>query len=392
MKHNLLYLFTFILFVFQSYATKFESNNHLKHSPNNELKKIIQELDEEIRNIQDSYKTQRGCTEFELNKTIRLLNNTINIEQQVSLLIRKEQLREKLKTLINSETSAISKVRYLKGLSIIKILYEKVLALDHHFASIATFNEINKISNPNYYPEFNSVKDLIKLGSNKKEGLDLTSLLGENIYANMANVLVGLFNSNVPKAEKQAELTKIECIMDFTLRMHQDLNTIYFETSFLQKSNDKIKADLEQLFVDFTKPINYNVSLPACRNRDDWDSVHEKLQDYLTILTELINDGSKQYKVHKMQINLEFPIDRLLQFITQYNNFIDQGGKFYEKFKIILDSYENENQCQSSLPPEYGKLKSDINIAIEKFNTAYKPVEINGSKMKEILYGISEYD
>jgi len=93
-----------------------------------------------------------------------------------------------------------------------------------------------------------------------------------------------------------------------------------------------------------------------------------------------------------MQVNLEFPIDRLLQFIIQYNAFIDQGGKFYEKFKIILDSYENAAQCKSSLPPEYQKLKTDIDIAIEKFNTAYKPVEVNGSKMKEILYGINEYE
>lgn len=89
---------------------------------------------------------------------------------------------------------------------------------------------------------------------------------------------------------------------------------------------------------------------------------------------------------------MEFPIDRLLQFITQYNNFIDQGEKFYEKFKIILNSYENEKQCETKLPQEYKKLKSDIDIAIQKFNTAYKPVEVNGTKMKEILYGLNEFE
>jgi len=94
----------------------------------------------------------------------------------------------------------------------------------------------------------------------------------------------------------------------------------------------------------------------------------------------------------KMYINIEFPIDRLMQFVTQYNSFIDQGGKFYEKFKIILNSYENEQQCQTKLPLEYKKLKNDIDVAINKFNVAYKPVEINGSKMKEILYGINEYE
>lgn len=57
--------------------------------------------------------------------------------------------------------------------------------------------------------------------------------------------------------------------------------------------------------------------------------------------------GTPQFK---MQVNMEFPIDRLLQFITQYNNFIDQGGKFYEKFKIILNSYENQKQCETNFP------------------------------------------
>ena len=92
-----------------------------------------------------------------------------------------------------------------------------------------------------------------------------------------------------------------------------------------------------------------------------------------------------------MQIEVEFPIDRLIQFIGTYNNFINSGEQFYQKFNIILNSYENEKQCESKLPIEYSKLKSDITVAIEKFNIAYKPVEINGSKMKEILYGINEF-
>jgi hypothetical protein len=33
-----------------------------------------------------------------------------------------------------------------------------------------------------------------------------------------------------------------------------------------------------------------------------------------------------------------------------------------------------------------------MDIAIEKFNVAYKPIEINGSKMKEILYGLNEFE
>lgn len=285
--------------------------------------------------------------------------------------------------------SNINKIRYLKGLSIIRILYEKVLALDHHLSSIATFNEILNSSN---YKEFTQVKDLLKSKKDKKKGFQLTSLLGQNMYTSTIDLFINLFNSSATPKEKEAELEKIECIMDFTLRMNNDLNTIYFETAFLQKSNDKIMADLERLFKDYTKPIKYHTNLKECRANDDWDLVRENLNKFLEKLDTAITAGNQQQKVHKMQINLNFPIDRLLQFITQYNSFIDQGGKFYEKFKIILDSYENEQQCNSSLPPAYKKLKSDIDIAIKKFNTAYKPVEINGSKMKEILYGINEYD
>jgi len=57
-----------------------------------------------------------------------------------------------------------------------------------------------------------------------------------------------------------------------------------------------------------------------------------------------------------------------------------------------LNSYENEKQCETKLPLEYKKLKTDIDVAINKFNIAYKPVEINGTKMKEILYGLNEFD
>ena len=53
---------------------------------------------------------------------------------------------------------------------------------------------------------------------------------------------------------------------------------------------------------------------------------------------------------------------------------------------------KDPNASNEQITWEYNKLKENISISIEKFNTAYKPVEINGSKMKEILYGINEYD
>jgi hypothetical protein len=237
------------------------------------------------------------------------------------------------------------------------------------------------------------MKDDMTSKQDKREGFNLTNILGNNIYTSVVHTVVSLFsNSNASKTEKEASLKEVECILDFTLRMHNDLNTIFFETSFLQKSNDNVIKELEQLFVDYTKPIKYKTPLKECRNSDDWDEVRENLKKYLNELDKAIKDESQRYRAHKMQINLEFPIDRLLQFITIYNGHIDQGGKFYEKFGIMLNSYENEQQCATKIPAEYKKLKESIAISIEKFNTAYKPVEINGSKMKQILYGINEFD
>jgi hypothetical protein len=362
-------------------------------NPKKGIETVISELETETKNIVNYYNNSNQVLLEELHAVSIQLRNTIIVELQVALLIKKDALKERINKNKFAEATDISKVRYLKGLQIIKILYEKTLTLDHHFASVSTFNEINNLSNPNHYPEFTKMKDAINGKQNRKQGFSLSNLLGNNIYTSVLHSFVALFtNTNTSKAEKEASLQEVECILDFTLRMHNDLKTIYFETAFLQKSNDNIIKELEQLFVDFTKPIKYRIPLKECRNTDDWDTVRDNLNNYLEILNKAINDETMRYKAHKMQINLEFPIDRLLQFITLYNSHIDQGAKFYEKFGIMLNSYENEQQCATKIPLEYGKLKDNIAISIKKFNTAYKPIEINGSKMKEVLYGINEYD
>ncbi|MDO6596361.1 hypothetical protein Q4512_05505 [Oceanihabitans sp. 2_MG-2023] len=376
-----------ILLLFISYS----GFAHVK--PENNIAIVLNELEQETKAVTSRYDFKNIGLQKRLVVLNKKLAKTNNANQQVALLIQKDQLKEQLNLNALSEASDISKIRYLKGLQIIKILYEKTLSLDHHFSSVATFNEINNLSNPNHYPEFAKMKDVISSKQDKKEGFNLSNILGDNIYTSVVHSIVSLFtNTSSSKAEKEANLEDVECILDFTLRMHNDLNTIYFETAFLQKSNDNIIKELEQLFVDFTKPIQYKTPLKECRNADDWDAVRGSLNGFLEELNKVINDETQRYKAHKMQINLEFPIDRLLQFITQYNSHINQGAKFYEKFGIMLNSYENEQQCASKIPTEYKTLKENIKTSIEKFNTAYKPVEINGSKMKQVLYGINEYD
>lgn len=344
-------------------------------------------LYKEIEAINQKYWEQCSRKRDRMDTINRLLTTTINVEEKVELLIEKDKIITEIRNIQNENNNEISKIRYLKGLQIIKILYEKVLSLDHHFASVRTLNEINKISNPNQYPEYSKLKEVVSAKKDKKFAVDLTGVLGTNSIVSLVQTFTNMIGSSLTKEEKEKELANVECILDFTLRMQNDLNTIYFETAFLQTSNNKIKEDIETLFRDYTKPIGYMPSLETCRTSDDWETITQKMEEYLAKMKTAT--GAPQYK---MQVNMEFPIDRLLQFITQYNDFIDQGGKFYEKFKIILNSYENEKQCESKLPPEYAKLKADIDVAIQKFNTAYKPVEVNGTKMKEILYGLNEFE
>ncbi|MCZ2083530.1 MAG: hypothetical protein LC112_04600 [Flavobacteriales bacterium] len=354
---------------------------------NEDPNSIINEMYSEIM----VSKTKYFVLSAEINSRITEINTNLlqekNIDKKVNFLVEKDVLKTKLENAKIDAENDISKVRYIKGLQIMRILYEKVLGLDHHFASVRTFSEISKISNPNQYPEFEKVQELVKNKKDKKVSFDLTAVLGSNPLVSIVNTFTGMLVSNLTKDEKENELAKVDCIIDFTLRMQNDLNTIYFETSFLQTSNDTVKKDIENLFKDYTKPIGYEKSLKDCRDNDDWDEVKDKLHTFIRSI-----EKSENLKKRKMQIEVEFPIDRLIQFIGSYNNFINSGEQFYHKFNIILNSYENQKQCESKLPIEYTKLKADVNVAIEKFNVAYKPVEINGSKMKEILYGINEFE
>lgn len=352
-----------------------------------EFNAIFKEMQKELKKINAYYAPKIREKELRIQDISAKIYDTKETASKIDFLIQKDLLKEEILSLKKEEMQDLSKIRYLKGLQIIRLLYEKVLSLDHHFASVRTFSEINKISNPNQYPEYEKLKEIVKTRKDRKAGFDLTSILGTNTIVSVVQTFSNLMVSSLSKDEKDKEIANIECILDFTLRMQNELNTIYFETAFLQKSNEKIRTDIETLFKEYTKPIGYANTLESCRTSDDWESVKQKTNDYLANLKT--QQGPQLYS---SQVNIIFPIDRLLQFITQYNSFIDQGGKFYEKFKIILNSYENEKQCETKLPLEYKKLKDDIDVAISKFNMAYRPVEVNGSKMKEILYGINEFE
>jgi hypothetical protein len=85
--------------------------------------------------------------------------------------------------------------------------------------------------------------------------------------------------------------------------------------------------------------------------------------------------------------NLQFSVDRVSTFIEKYSNFVSQGGEYYKKFSKIASSYENEKACSTVLPDQFKQLKSDIDETLDKFNSAYKMPEVQGSKLKDMLYG-----
>jgi len=355
--------------------------------------KIVVEMLVQIGAVEREYSTKRSIVLLNLRRASILLQNAGTTDEKVDLLIQKEVFRAQLEDLRSREFRDISKIRYIKGLEIIKLLYEKTLSLDHHFATVSTLRDVNNISNPINYPEYVEMKDKLESAQDKRTGFELSNLLENNIYTSIVYSFVSIFmNTNTSKAEKDISLKEVECVLDFTLRMHNDLNTIYFETGFLHKKNEDISEALKNLFREYTRPLSYTITLDECRKNDDWDAVRKKLDNYLTILDKTLEDQSKLDAARKFQIDLEFPIDRLLQFIIEYNNFISEGVNFYKKFALMLSSYESEQHCTSKIPIEFTRLKEGVYVTIDKFNTAYKPVEINGSKMKQLLYGIHEYE
>ena len=136
-------------------------------NPNKELDIIIGELFDEINIVLIQYEKENRYIESQLFHVNFALSKDISLNDKVELLIKKDQFREQLKVIQYNSAFDISKIRYLKGLQIIRILYEKMLSLDHHFASVATFNEINNLSNPNHYPDFIKLKEVLA----SKQGL-----------------------------------------------------------------------------------------------------------------------------------------------------------------------------------------------------------------------------
>jgi hypothetical protein len=253
-----------------------------------------------------------------------------------------------------------------------------------------TYQNIMLLSNPNTYPDFQKAKSAFEQKQKPKFGFKLPALLGSNPYISTAYSLVSSFFTEGDSKEKEAEMEKISCIMDFTVRMNGDLNTIYHETEYLKTSNTGLKADCEKLFEDYTKAIGYAVTIEKCRKGDDWESVFEALDVHMKKIEEAGKVPALQPQEIKLKNALEFATNRVADMVSKYRNYVTQGTLYYKKFDNIVSTYENESTCQEKLPRQFSELKMDIKMTIEKFTNTYNLPEIEGSKLRDLMFGMLE--
>ncbi|MBL7776031.1 MAG: hypothetical protein JNK89_08515 [Saprospiraceae bacterium] len=310
--------------------------------------------------------------------------------RHIQAMLQRDRLLLQRRVLEENKILEMTRARFRKGLEIIKLIYEKTLSLEHHFSSLKTYNSVAALSNPNSFPEFQKSREMLEERLKKKTGFRLPQIMQSNPFLSAAyTVAASLLSSASDGAQKDKEMEKISCILDFTVRMNADLNTIYYETEFLKESNRTLKEECKSLFSDFTKPVGYLTPLDICRKEDDWETLYAALDKYIAEATALAlkTDDASVRRASKMRADLEFQLDRLLVFINNYGTFVAQGEKYYQKFQIIISNYSNETVCAAVLPVQFAELKSDISHTIEKFSESYNLAEIRGSRLKDLVYG-----
>ena len=352
------------------------------------IDKIIADLELELYNARLEKDKTLNSMYLQLDALNKSETEDINI--QLSNLKASRQLEKQIRAFELLNDLEITKLRYIKGIELIKMIYEKVLGLDHHFTSLRTFQNISDLTNPNSFPDFMKARDEIVSKMDKKKTPRIPGILDSNPFVSLTVSLVSTFLGDSNKAEKEKSLDEVSCILDFSVKMHSDLNLIYYETEFLKESNEKLKEDAIKLFKDYTNIIEYHTTLGECRANDDWDNLLEKLDQKIIYIHKAMKTGSEyeRTKLIKTINNLEFSIDRLLNFMDRYIDFIIEGEQYYSKFEIILGNYNNEAECLDYLPHQYEDLKRDVNNSILKFTEAYGISEIKGSKLRDLLYGM----
>ena len=277
----------------------------------------------------------------------------------------------------------LSQMRYRKGLELIRMLYEKILSLDHHFSAMRTDQLVQTLSNPLSYKLFRD-------SNLAKQSFPAFSL--ENPYLATGYYLHEILASPAATDEEKAEKDKVLCSLDFALRIQADLHLIYYETAYLVQANAQIKQECRELFEEYTRVIGYTQSLEQCRNADDWETVFLTLETHIQSMRRRMkeNTPASQQQLLRDHINLEFSVDRLLNFIRHYQVHIQQGSQYYQKFQLILDYHSPHASCLECIPEAWRILKTETAQSVESFHQAYEVPEFKGSRLKDLLYGFSD--
>ena len=272
---------------------------------------------------------------------------------------------------------ALSGLRYKKGLELIRTLYEKLLALDHHFSSLRTGQWVQSLGSPASYAALKS----------------LSPPVGGDLHHPQlwATLLLDQWQSGAltPSAKEKEQLL---CLLEFCVEMHADLRLIVYETAFLTRTNTQLQRSCEDLFGEYVQIIGYSQSLETCRKTDDWESVLIALDRHLDAMRRrrASGDPADAQRLLRDHINLEFAVDRLLNFLDDYQFHIQEGVQYYQKFQWILNNLEPGPACSDMLPASWTQLHGEIRQSLRSFDQAYQVPEFRGSKLKDLLYGFSD--
>ncbi|HHJ49576.1 MAG TPA: hypothetical protein ENJ88_01550 [Phaeodactylibacter sp.] len=359
-----------------------------------QLNAWLEDAERQYLSLRDEYQRKITLLAYELELTDKSLEKAASMGERLQLIEQRMRLDRQLQMLVAIEELDLLKIRYRKGIDLIKLLYEKILALDHHFSGMKVYQNISVLSNPNSYPEFREVRSLLEQRLKKRNLLQLPPLLESNPYLSATFSLVSAMLGDAEPKDRSKELERISCILDFTVSMNADLDVIRNETRFLFDANRQLKLDCERLFDDYVKVIGYFVPLSTCRQNDDWETLYIKLDDFIAKMKDdLMQNSAASYMANARSrrtiVNLEFATQRVADFIASYSNFIRQGTQYYRKFDNIITGYENRDRCSDALPAQYDELHEDIRETIDKFQNTYNLPEIQGSRLKDLLYGMT---
>ena len=365
---------------------------------------LLAQLQTEMSAIKTEFDATHQTVLTEWTATNKILLNPSSSDAAFrQAIVRRMDLEESLRVGDAKQEHAYLKARYYKGIEIIKIIYEKLLSLDHHYSGMQTYQNIMLLSNPHTYPDFQKSQATMKQRMKKNFAIKIPSFLETNPFVSATFSIVSSFLGDGDNKEREKELESMSCILDFTVRMNGDLNVIYHETEYLKTANKTLKENCEKLFEDYTKAVGYVTPIDKCRKNDDWETLYDyieahfkKIEPVATTTTAPTNPNQPTVVTPinsqniKSKIGLEFATTRVADMISKYRNYVVQGIQYYQKFDSIMSSYGNEQACQSKLPRQFTELKFDIKSTIEKFQNTYSIPEIEGSKLKDLMYGFVE--